>query len=55
MTTEPGADPAPKAGRFGRWWRAHRPRIELLAIAGVAIGGIVCMALTVLILIAAGS
>jgi len=40
--------------RFGRWFRQHRARIEILAIGGVAIGGIVCMALTVLVIIVAG-
>jgi len=37
---------------FARWWRANRGRAQLLAIAAVAIGGIVCMVLTVLALIA---
>lgn len=55
MSPEPGANTAAEPGRVGRWWRAHRPRIELLAIAAMAIGGIVCMALTVLVLITRGS
>ena len=36
------------------WWAANRARIILLAIAGLALGGIVCMLVIVLALIARG-
>ena len=36
---------------FAEWWARNRDRLSLLAIGGVALGGIVCMFLTVLILV----
>ncbi len=33
------------------WWGLHRARLTLLLIAAVALGGIVCMALTVIAII----
>jgi hypothetical protein len=39
------------SGRFGGWWTANRDRLSILAIAGVALGGIVCMLVTVLVLV----
>lgn len=39
------------SGGFGGWWAANRDRVSLLAIAGVALGGIVCMFLTILLLV----
>lgn len=35
----------------GGWWAANRDRVAVLAIGGVAIGGIVCMMATVLLLV----
>ena len=32
------------------WWAAHRDRASILAIGGVALGGIVCMVLAVLVI-----
>ena len=42
--------------RFGRrtvdgWWAANRGRVTLLLVAGVALGGIVCMVLIVLAIV----
>jgi hypothetical protein len=33
------------------WWERNRAKIALLAVAGVALGGIVCMATVVILLI----
>ena len=33
------------------WWAANRDRVGILAIGGVALGGIVCMVLTVLVIV----
>lgn len=38
-------------GGLDGWWAANRDRISILAIAGVALGGIVCMLVTVLVLV----
>lgn len=40
-------------GGFGAWWAAHRDRISILVIGGIALGGIVCMLVTVLVLVLA--
>lgn len=39
------------SGGFGGWWVANRDRVSILAIAAVALGGIVCMLVTVLVLV----
>lgn len=44
----------PRRSAFAGWWAANRSRVEILAIGGLAIGGIVCMALVVLVVIVAG-
>ncbi|MCC6314622.1 MAG: hypothetical protein IT337_11495 [Thermomicrobiales bacterium] len=36
---------------LGEWVRAHRAKLEILLIAAMAIGGIVCMVITTLALI----
>ncbi len=38
----------------GEWYAARRDRLSIILIAAVALGGIVCMFLAVLVLIAAG-
>jgi len=43
-----------REGPFAGWWRVNRARVEILAIGGVAIGGIVCMALVIFVIILAG-
>lgn len=55
---DPGDPPATDSGGsdrpgFAAWWVAHRDRVSLLAIGGLALGGIVCMFLTVLVLVLA--
>ena len=37
--------------RLAAWWRGNRDRFTILAIGGVALGGIVCMFLTVLVIV----
>lgn len=50
--SRPPAEPngAERRG-FAAWWATHRDRISILAIGAVAVGGIVCMFLTVLVLV----
>ena len=36
---------------FAAWWAAHRDRLSILAIGGIALGGIVCMLLVVLAIV----
>lgn len=38
-------------GEPGGWWAANRDRLSILAIGGIAIGGIVCMVATVLLVV----
>jgi hypothetical protein len=45
------APPEPPRGGFGAWWARWRDRVSILAIGGIAVGGIVCMFLTVLLLV----
>ena len=42
-----------RSGRraVGAWWATNRGRLTLLLIAGLALGGIVCMVLTVVAII----
>jgi hypothetical protein len=49
MTNESGKLPA--ASRFQRWIEANRAKIWIWGIAILAIGGVACMVLTVVILI----
>lgn len=52
-STPPGG-PMPSDGNGGMdggWWAANRDRIAILAIGGVAIGGIVCMLAIVLVVV----
>lgn len=53
-STSTERDAGHDGGGWAGWWKSHRARIEILAIAGVAIGGIVCMAGTIIVLIFAG-
>lgn len=52
-------DPPPPAAAggerrgFAAWWAAHKDRLSIVAIGGLALGGIVCMFLTVLVLVLA--
>jgi len=41
----------PTRRRIAGWWAKNRDRLSILAIGGVALGGIVCMFLTVLVLV----
>jgi hypothetical protein len=41
----------PTRRRIAGWWAKNRDRLGILAIGGVALGGIVCMFLTVLVLV----
>ena len=45
------ARPEPSRGGFGTWWAHWHDRVSILAIGGIAVGGIVCMFLTVLLLV----
>ena len=40
-----------RRGGLAGWWRTNRDRISILAIGAVALGGIVCMFLTVLAIV----
>jgi hypothetical protein len=41
-----------ETGVFARWWEVNRARLTIFAIAALAGGGIVCMIVIVLVLIA---
>ena len=47
----PSASTEPTRRGVAGWWSTNRDRVSLLAIGGVALGGIVCMFLTVLVLV----
>lgn len=53
-TTPPTATGTADPVRIAGWFRANRARLEILAIGATAIGGIVCMAATILIVIFVG-
>lgn len=52
MMTEGSDDPRPDWQGFQRWLRNNRGKIWIWVIGGVALGGIACMLIVVLILIA---
>ena len=52
-TTAPHGPSGDDRGGFAAWWAAHRDRASILAIGGLALGGIVCMFLTVLVIVLA--
>ena len=49
--TNPAGQPAAGIAGIGAWARLNRSRLEILAIAAVALGGIVCMCLATLLIV----
>ncbi len=41
----------PAGHQFSAWWQANRDRVSILAIAAVALGGMFCLVIIVLVLI----